>query len=253
MTKRRRIHPGKEDLRKDIWLLLKEQGVSIREPFGRIPAFKGADKAAKRLATLPIWQQAKVVKCNPDTPQAPVRLRALKDGKRLYMAVPRLKNIRCFVELTSESLNRRKINLKEASFSRKAMKHGKLVSFEEMQPIDLVVSGCVAVTRIGGRLGKGAGFADLELGMLSEFGLVQSTTPIVTTVHPLQIAEDLHLPMQTHDWPLNWIITPDEVIETHTPYLQTLGLDWNSIHPEQIKTIPILRKLRGKNIKSKSK
>jgi 5-formyltetrahydrofolate cyclo-ligase len=238
-------HPDKDDLRDEVWSLLKQQGVAIRDPFGHIPNFVGAQNAAERLAALPIWQRAKAIKCNPDSPQIPVRSRALQDGKRLYMAVPRLTNTRCFVELTAEDLQQGNIPLEEAAIARKALTYGRLVSFEQMQAIDLVMVGCVAVTRNGGRTGKGAGFADLELAMLKEFGLVQSDTPIVTTVHPLQIVEEERLPMQPHDWALNWIVTPEEVIETNTTFSRPAGLDWDSIHPEQFKKIPILRKLRG--------
>ena len=237
-------HPDKDDLRDEVWSLLKQQGVAIRDPFGHIPDFVGAQKAAEQLAALPIWQRAKAIKCNPDSPQIPVRSRALQDGKRLYMAVPRLTNTRCFVELTAEDLQQRNIPLEEAAIARKALTYGRLVSFEQMQVIDLVMVGCVAVTRNGGRTGKGAGFADLELAMLKEFGLVQSDTPIVTTVHPLQIVEEERLPMQAHDWALNWIVTPEEVIETNTTYSRPAGLDWDTIRPEQFKKIPILRKLR---------
>jgi 5-formyltetrahydrofolate cyclo-ligase len=162
------------------------------------------------------------------------------------MAVPRLTNTRCFVELTAEDLQQRNIPLEDAAIARKALAYGRLVSFEEMQAIDLVMVGCVGVTRNGGRTGKGAGFADLELAMLKEFGLVQPDTPIVTTVHSLQIVEEERLPMQAHDWALNWIIAPDEVIETNTSYLRPTELDWETIRPEQYQKIPILGKLREK-------
>ncbi|MEG3841802.1 5-formyltetrahydrofolate cyclo-ligase, partial [Microcoleus sp. herbarium14] len=114
----------------------------------------------------------------------------------------------------------------------------------EMEPIDLVIIGCVAVARNGGRTGKGAGFADLELAMLTEFGLVEIDTPIVTTVHPLQVVENSRLPMQVHDWALNWIVTAEEVIETNTIYPRPTGLNWDSLRSEQLAQIPILRKLR---------
>jgi 5-formyltetrahydrofolate cyclo-ligase len=241
-------HPDKDSLRAEVWSLLKQQGAAIRDPFGHIPNFVGAHKAAQQLAALPIWQCAKAIKCNPDSPQIPVRLRALQDGKRLYMAVPRLTSTRCFVELTAEDLQQRQIPLEEAAIARKALTYGRLVSFEEMQAIDLVMVGCVAVTRNGGRTGKGAGFADLELAMLKEFGLVQPDTPIVTTVHPLQIVEEERLPMQAHDWALNWIVTPEEAIETNTTYPRPAGLDWNTIRPEQYKKIPILQQLRDQSL-----
>ena len=74
--------------------------------------------AAEKLAALPIWQQAKTIKCNPDSPQIPVRMRALQDGKRLYMAVPRLTDDRCFVELTAEDLQRQSVSIAESAIAR---------------------------------------------------------------------------------------------------------------------------------------
>ncbi|MBE9119444.1 5-formyltetrahydrofolate cyclo-ligase [Tychonema sp. LEGE 07199] len=258
-------HQNKDILRTEIWSLLKQQAASIGDCFGHIPNFVGADRAAEKLATLPIWQQAKTIKCNPDSAQIPVRMRALQDGKRLYVAVPRLTDDRCFVELNAADLQRQNVSIAESALAlakrsegkpaptgaaptkriaRKALACGKLVSFAEMEPIDLVIVGCVAAGRSGGRTGKGAGFADLELAMLTEFGLVQIDTPIVTTVHPLQIVADSRLPMQPHDWPLDWIVTAGEVIETNTSYPRPTGLNWDSLRSEQLAQIPILRKLR---------
>ena len=56
---------------------------------GRIPNFRGAAAAADLLAGAAEWKAARVLKCNPDSPQRPVRLRALEEGKVVYMAVPR--------------------------------------------------------------------------------------------------------------------------------------------------------------------
>ncbi|WP_088890569.1 5-formyltetrahydrofolate cyclo-ligase [Leptolyngbya ohadii] len=244
--------PAKDELRSQIWTALKQQGICRRDPIGHIPNFQGAIEAAERLATLPVWQQAKVIKCNPDAPHIPVRLKALQEDKRLYMAVPRLTNRRCFVELTAEALEAKGIDLAEVAIARNALRCGRFVSFEEMEPIDLVTVGCVAVARSGGRTGKGAGFADLELAMLKRFGLVQDNTPIVTTVHSLQIVPDDRLPMQSHDWAVNWIVTPDEAIETQVAFPRPSGLMWERIRPEQYKKIPILRKLREEGIDNES-
>lgn len=241
-------HSDKDQLRSKIWSQLQQHKAVERNPVGHIPAFKGAEQAAERLAALPIWQQAQVVKCNPDKPQLPVRLRALQEGKRLYMAVPRLTNRHCFVELQADDLQQRGIQLAEAATARKALTYGRLVSFEEMQPIDLVIVGCVAAARNGGRTGKGAGFADLELAMLHTFGLVRPETPIVTTVHSLQVVEDSLLPMLPHDWGLNWIVTPETVIETQTTHPRPDGLEWEMIRPEQYRKIPILKQLRSQLI-----
>ena len=239
-------HEAKDRLRSQVWTALKTQSAAVGDPVGHIPRFVGAEQAAEHLAALPCWRQAQVVKCNPDRVQEPVRLRALQDGKRLYMAVPRLTKPRCFVALEAADLNREGVDLTVAATNRGAMRHGRLVAFEEMQRIDLVVVGCVAVSRDGGRTGKGAGFADLELGMLRQFGLVQADTPVVTTVHAVQVVAEGQLPMLGHDWSLTWIVTPDGALATEPTRAQPAGIVWDEIRPEQWRSIPVLRALRAR-------
>ncbi|MEM9769406.1 MAG: 5-formyltetrahydrofolate cyclo-ligase [Cyanobacteria bacterium P01_D01_bin.71] len=234
-------HSDKDHLRQAVWEQLKIHQAARRDPVGHIPNFEKSEVAAAHLAVLNIWQQANVVKCNPDASQKPVRLQALQDGKLLYMAIPRLTKKQCFVALHQDALALKGIPLTQAANMRDALIYGRLVAFDEMQPIDLVVVGCVAVSRQGGRAGKGAGFADLELAMLQEGGLVQPETPIVTTVHALQVVDDL--PMQAHDWPLDWIVTPQGAMATRTSLPRPTGLDWQALQPDQVKKIPVLRLL----------
>src|SRR5262249_6220315 len=103
-----RTPPSKTDVRERVWSLLSERGVA-RFPGarGRIPNFVGAEAAAGRLATRPEWGAARVVKVTPDAPQLPVRTLALREGKRLYMAVPRLAREQCFLELDPRAVRGR--------------------------------------------------------------------------------------------------------------------------------------------------
>lgn len=235
----------KDTLRQRMWALLIERVAAVGDPSGHIPNFVDADGAAERLSGMPGWRDARVVKCNPDAAQAPVRERALRAGKMVYMAVPRLLDKRCFVALTRERAKAAGVTLAEAATHQVALKIGQLVAFEEMQPIGLVVVGCVAVTRSGGRTGKGAGFADIELGLLRHFQRVTPATPIVTTVHALQIVSDNDITMREHDSALNWIATPAELIETRTRFPQPGGLVRERIRPEQWEKIPVLRQVLG--------
>ncbi len=236
----------KDALRAEVWSALERHGASAGSVWSRIPNFIGADAAAARLAGLPIWQRARVVKCNPDAPQIPVRLRALQDGKLLYTPVPELAQEYPFILLDPADLRRRGIAFEAVAPIAGAVEHGIKVRFEDMQPFDLVVVGCVAVTRSGGRTGKGGGFADLELGIFREMGLIAPHTPVVTTVHPLQVIEDERIVMQAHDTPLDWIITPDEVIETRTTYPQPAGVNWDAVQPDQWHHIPFLADLKAR-------
>src|SRR5262249_29164171 len=100
--------PPKERVRERVWTLFEETGeVLFPGARGRIPNFRGAALAADRLASTPEWRAARVIKCNPDAPQRPVRHRALREGKLLYMAVPRLAEKKCFWRLDPSRISKR--------------------------------------------------------------------------------------------------------------------------------------------------
>jgi 5-formyltetrahydrofolate cyclo-ligase len=238
-------NPDKDSLREEIWGALEASRHNVGPVWSRIPNFVGAAAAAARLAELPIWKAANVVKCNPDPPQIPVRLRALHDGKLLYTPVPELSKGFPFVLLDPAKLEKNKIQFELAATSQGAVEHGEPVSFADMAPMDFVVVGCVGVTRKGGRTGKGGGFADLELGIFRELGKISPATPIATTVHPTQIVADDRILMLEHDSALDWIVTENEAIETHTPYRQPDGVAWDVVQQDQLDDIPFLKELRA--------
>jgi 5-formyltetrahydrofolate cyclo-ligase len=217
----------KQDVRERVWRLLEDEGAA-RFPGarGRIPNFKGAETAAERLAELPEWHAADVVKSNPDAPQLPVRRRARREGRTLYMAVPRLRDDKPFVRVDSDPT------------IKKAMSEGTPTSVEDLGHVDLVVCGTVAVNRDGVRVGKGGGFSDLELALLTEAGLVDDMTTIVTTVHRLQVVEE-ELPETEHDFRVDIVVTPDEVVRTGTRR-RSPGIIWEHLDDEAITAIPVL-------------
>ena len=94
---------------------------------------------------------------------APVRERVLRDGKLLYMAVPRLADALPFYVLDPARLG---VPPAEAASREGAERAAQKVSVGEMRPIQLVVCGSVAVNRAGARLGKGAGYSDIEVALI---------------------------------------------------------------------------------------
>jgi 5-formyltetrahydrofolate cyclo-ligase len=237
-------HARKDALRERIWARLEADGVNVGPVWGRIPNFAGADLAAWRLAQLPAWKAARIVKTNPDPPQIPVRLRALYDGKTVYTPVPALVQDFPFYRLVPAELEQRGIDFELAATSAGATLYGTPIGFEAMQKIDIAVVGCVAVTRAGGRTGKGAGFADIELGIFRELGIVDARTPIVTTVHSVQVVPDEDIVMQPHDNPLGVIATEAELITTGTTYRVPTGMLWDEVQADQFADIPFLREMR---------
>ena len=227
-----------------VWERLVETGVTIGPAFDRIPNFVGADMAAKRLSELDEWKRARIVKCNPDPPQIPVRLRALYEGKLLFAPVPYLTKGHPYLRIDPDKLAAKGIDFETAAVAQGFMEHGEPVGFEEMPKLDFCVVGCVAVTRRGGRTGKGAGFADLEQGVFRELGLVSDATPIATTVHSSQLVDESEVVMEGHDSALSFIATELELIATGTQFPQPKGVAWDKVRPDQFTDIPFLTELR---------
>jgi 5-formyltetrahydrofolate cyclo-ligase len=100
----------------------------------------------------------------------------------------------------------------------------------------------VAVNRKGVRVGKGGGYSDLEFGLLVEAGLVGADTTIVTTVHALQLLDE-ELPETEHDFRVDRIVTPDEVVRTRRRR-RPRGILWDHLDDEKIDAIPVLRRAR---------
>ena len=231
-------------IREAVWTALETaRVVRGRSVHDKIPHFIGCDEAAARVAELPEWRAARAVKSNPDQAQRPLRQLALEQGKLLYMAVPRLKDERVFIELDP---GRPEVDPRKASTISGAFKIGRPVYVHEMKPVDLVISGSVAVNREGVRVGKGGGFADLEYGLAAAAGILTPDTPVITTVHPMQVLDE-QLPWTQHDVPLDIVVTADEVIRCtggRAGLPRPSGVYWDDLDERKIRSIPLLVKLR---------
>ena len=143
-----------------------------------------------------------------------------------------------------DKLAAKRVDFETAATAQGFVEHGEPIGFEDMPKLDFCVVGCVAVTRAGGRTGKGDGFADLEQGVFRELGLVTPVTPIATTVHSSQVVADSEVVMESHDSALHFIATELELITTLTTYPQPEGVDWDKVRPDQFTDIPFLGALR---------
>jgi 5-formyltetrahydrofolate cyclo-ligase len=192
----------KDEIREKIWRMMVEKKVAL-PPFpvhGRIPNFKGAREAAMRLRNLDEYRKAEVLLCNPDSPQIHVREMALKDGKILVVATPRLS--RGFIEVRGQDIS---------PTIRGMIERGRPVKPGDHK-IDIFVAGSVAVSVEGYRLGKGTGYSDVEFRMWREAGSIDDRTLRVTTVHDIQVVE--FVPRDEWDVPVDLISTPTRIIWT---------------------------------------
>lgn len=228
----------KETIRNRVWDALEASG-EARFPFpphGRIPNFAGAAVATERLTETTEWGSADALKTNPDSPQRPLRRRALEDGKTVYMAVPRLADELPFLELDPARIE----DPSAAVTLSGSEEHGVQVGPDAVS-VDLVVSGSVAVREDGARIGKGEGFSDLEWGILWDLGIVDDETPVATTVHELQVVDDEWEP-DAHDVPMDLVATPERLVRTGAGG-KPEGVDWDALPAERLEEMPVLREL----------
>jgi 5-formyltetrahydrofolate cyclo-ligase len=233
---------AKSMLRDEVWAALRAADVA-RFPGAehRIPNFVGAEAAAQLLRATAEWEAASTLKANPDSPQLPVRQRALEDGKTVFMARPRLAARDPFIRLDPERLT---VPARRAASITGAAEHGVPVDVDELEPVDIAVVGCVAVDERGSRLGKGGGFSDLEYAIAWEAGLVTSRTVVATTVHEVQVLAEGTIPLTRHDIRLDLIVTPDRVIRCRRGRRSQPGVRWDELTDEKIAAIPLLQRLR---------
>jgi 5-formyltetrahydrofolate cyclo-ligase len=112
-----------------------------------------------------------------------------------------------------------------------------------MEPIDLIVSGSVAVNSNGARVRKEEGYSDLEFAILREYGLVDDGTTTVTTLHEMQFVDE-EIPTTTQDVPIDWVFTPEKRIRTAAPNEKPAGIEWGNLSNERIGEIPVLKRLK---------
>jgi len=222
------IEVEKTRVREEVWKRFP------RTEHGKIPYFATASLAAQRLTQLSVWRDAKYIMVTPDPPQEPVVRRALIDEKVVYMAVPGLRRSEPFFHLVPSLVEL------SAADRRVAAKTAPTISLEDMEPVQLVVGGSVAVDRRGVRIGKGKGYFDLEQAMLIGAGLLRSESPTITLVDDCQVFTD---PLQTetpHDVRMDMVVTPS-AIYFGEPLPRPSGIYAEYLTPDKIAEIPALQ------------
>lgn len=236
------IIEAKNALRSRVWARLDEAGAGRTGPVtGKIPNFTGADEAAARLSDHPRWRSSRVVKANPDKAQHEVRTAAVAEGKLLYMAVPKIAGSEPFYLLDPDEID--EVSPEQAVTGRGAAAHAPRTAPGRMWPVDVIVCGSVAANPSGVRIGKGAGYSDIEMALLAHAGLVTDKTLVVTTVHDLQVIDE-PIPEGGHDVSVDLIVTPTRTI-TCPPRRRPTGIDWPTMPEEKIQAIPVLASLRA--------
>lgn len=228
----------KARIRQQVWDRLERERIA-RFPFpphGRIPNFAGAREACLRLFDWPPLAGARLVKVNPDAPQRPLRLEALRRGIVVLVPTPRLRA--GFLCLDPARIAPR--DHAAAASLGKMRRFARELALEELPTPDCLVVGSVAVSPAGARCGKGEGYADLEYGILRSLG--HPPIPVASVVHDAQLVE--RIPRDPTDLPLAMIATPTRLIEVADPAPGPDGIDWSRLSDDDLAAMPVLAELR---------
>ena len=175
------------------------------------------------------------MKSNPDSPQLPVRVAALQAGKTVVIRRSPAADPRTIPALDPDLLE---VAPRKAASISGSDEHGRPTAVDDVPRLDLVVCGSVCVNRQGVRIGKGGGYSDLEMALGRATGWIDERTTVVTTVHPIQLV-DTDLPETDHDFRLDLIVTPDEVIRCPA-HRRPPGILWDHLDQDKIDAIPAL-------------
>jgi len=251
----------KEYYRNTVWNHMEDNNIASfpRPVYHRIPNFFGSDEAGNQLLRIPEFRSARIVKVNPDRPQTQCRYLVLKRGKRLFVPPAGLKRNAVLTEIKlPHHLKDNEQALRYAATRKGFEEYGHLLTLQAMvrwdpaTKIDVVVIGSVAIDHESGyRIGKGEGFADMEIAVMNEFGLIDQNTTFIVTMHDCQLFKgiDDRLFDPGTDTRLDYICTPTQIIKikrdrkrksSPLPY----HIDWDKLSAQRMRRIPFLRTLK---------
>lgn len=239
------IADTKRSLRVQTWKKIQQNkcGIGFNAIFNRIPGFVDSDKAGSLLAETEEFKKAEHVKVNIDRALHAIKLQTLVTGKTLYLPATR-DSAALFlkVDVPADATEEQK---KEILHVQDVQQHRTEVGLGTKVKFDLVVIGSVLVSREGYRIGRGNGFADLDIGVLIELGCITPETVIVTMVHDLQVVDSLpkHL-FQKYDTPVDIIVTPTEVIRVEKALPRPTGIFWEILSERRLQIVPVLKSIK---------
>ncbi|KAH8347234.1 hypothetical protein KR059_007040 [Drosophila kikkawai] len=245
------IEPTKRSLRVQTWKKIQEGkvGIGFNNIFNRIPAFLDAEKAAALLINEEEFKKAQHIKVNIDRALHDFKEQALLANKSVYLPSTRDSSALCLkVDVPADATEEQK---KEALRVQDIQKFRTEIGLDSGLKLDIVVIGSVVVSRDGYRIGRGNGFADLDIGLLIELGAITPQTVIATIVHDLQVVDSLPVELfQKYDTPVDIIVTPTEVIRVAKRLPRPNGVFWELLSERRLKILPVLQQLKEREEKA---
>ncbi len=237
---------AQQGIREEIWAALGK----VARPDSRfhwdfssfIPDFVGSERCAQAIRQLPEYSAAGLLFITPDNCLEAFRELVLADRKSYVMTTSGIARGFMYVDPDRVSTEDRK----HASTLDGVERYARSVSLAELRsgdPVQLLVTGSSAIGTNGVRFGKGHGYFDLEWAILSELGLLGSSTTIIAVGHDCQVIEAA-LPAFSHDTVVDLIVTPTRTIAIEHAQRPVGRIEWDRLSPSMLDAIPSLGELR---------
>ncbi|KAL5282540.1 MTHFSD family protein [Megaselia abdita] len=232
----------KHSLRGDVWMYIKENKLAEKQVYKKIPIFTDYKKAIDSLTTLDVFKNSENIYTTNDLVFQPLKLNILKEKKSLYTPLYSGEDVLAKVKQLEEG-EELTIEYVDSIISGKKF---DLINMDNKVELDLVFLGSVLVSKDGRRIGNCNRITDLSFGYLVELGFITPKTKIVTLVHECQLQEFPENIMEVYDIPVDYIITPNEVIKVDNPLARPSGIIWEHINERQFKNSVVLQALKEK-------
>lgn len=232
------VSAKKAELRRELWKYFKkDRGLQLGDT-SAIPDFAGSEGAAVRLLCEKVGERARCILVQRAGSLLAFARLALHADKTLVFVRGSLNAPACFLRVDAAAIPtaHRDRAVSDDGLERFA----KPVRPSDLDTIDLAVVGALAVDAGGSRIGPGGSGFDLAWAILRECGKLSVKTPVAAIVHPSQIVRQ-PLPMAAQDFPIDLIVTPSDVLLTHTQAARPWGVDPAALTPELRAKVAFLR------------
>jgi 5-formyltetrahydrofolate cyclo-ligase len=247
--------------RQVIWKRVHQELVKHAKPDSRshydflsfTPDFRESSYAIARLAQLPCYQAATTILVTSDNSLEQLRLRALKDGKKVLVGTYRLR--RGFVMLSPQRIGDANLELASLLDGMERPGIGRHLSLAQMKDegihVDLCVTGGLAFNTRGVIVWEGQGLFEVQWALLHDIKVMAEQTPVVAVAHECQVVDEADYGLEritaekAGEVQCDFIVTPERTIEVQDAVKPTTGVQFESLDPQALENIPPLQELKG--------
>jgi 5-formyltetrahydrofolate cyclo-ligase len=234
-------------MREEVWARLRTVALPdtrfVYDLTSFIPDFSGSELLSSRLRDLPCYPGDGPVFVTPDNCLQGLKADLIAAGRPLLHTIA--------VAMGFHYIGPGSVAQGDARFAGTldgALFLAEKVDFafiRELGRLDFVVTGACAVDPVTGvRYGKGHGFFDTEWALLSELGVVDDRTPVITCVHDCQLV-DSRLPPSSFDTSGEWVLTPTQTVHVTERHRNPTGVQWDLVDDARLAEIEPLRQLKA--------